>query len=109
MGALLPASVRLRFAIHLSSNCSFNASKVAASGTGVRQLRRNHPSSPSTPPFSFPFAGLQYALSYPQCERNAMMRSVSTRCRQNLLHHTRHIVVAQCSEHAPKVVERILV
>jgi hypothetical protein len=36
--------------------------RFAASGTGVRQLRRNHPNSPSTPPFSFPFAGLQYAL-----------------------------------------------
>ena len=36
--------------------------KLAASGTGTRQLRRYQPSSPSTPPFSFPFAGLQYWL-----------------------------------------------
>ena len=59
---VFPWIVRLRFAAHAFSNCSFNAARLSASGTGVRQLRRNQPNSPSTPPFSFPLAGLQYSL-----------------------------------------------
>src|ERR1039457_3196389 len=86
---LLPLIVRSRWATHAANNCAFNAAKSLASGTGTKKLRRYQPSSPSTPPFSLRLAGLQYSLRYPQCERNAMIRSVSMRCRPRKIFLTR--------------------
>src|ERR1017187_2164837 len=87
---LLPLIVRSRWATHAANNCAFNAAKSLASGTGTNQLRRYQPSSPSTPPFSLPLAGLQYSLRYPQCERNAMIRSVSMRDRKSTRLNSSH-------------------
>ena len=46
------------------------------------------------PPFSLPLAGLQYSLRYPQCERNAMIRSVSTRCRPRKIFFTTDVMLS---------------
>ena len=85
---VLPLMVRLRLVMQAVSNFSFSSARSRASGTGTRRLRRYQPSSPSTPPFSLPLAGLQYSLQKPQCEPKAMIRSVSTRCRPRRIFFT---------------------
>ncbi len=97
----LPKMVRLRLAVQSANNCRFSSSRSSAWGTGTSHLRRYRPSSPSTPPFSLPLAGVKYSLLKPQCEGNAMIRSVSIRCSaQDLLHRGGQIVVAQPREHS---------
>src|ERR1700691_4927080 len=91
-----------------SSKKRFSPSQLKTCGTGTMWFRRKYPPSPSTPPFSWPSAGVQNSdwktPMRSECHESHGLLSLVPP--QNLLHCTLKVVIPHHCKYSTKIEKR---
>ena len=106
-----PVIVRSRSRMQHANSRSLSSARSATSGTGTKWFRRNLPTSPSTPPFSWapsmPHQREPRFVEVVRAQRDEPLVLDPVAALQRLLRRARQVVVADRREYAGEPVQRV--